>query len=394
MNCDQPQGFIYSTVNSYINKCRFCYSYTPQGPVENCCVPTVCATNEYIGQISSLSMVVNNSTRLTERSLLLGSQQQYFQEQSYQQTNCTVQSTIANQASITSTIYGQLLQVQRERYLPYQPYIYPVVPPSVVQLQMATVNVGVPQSFFTVADCKANQSVTTTTNNTIIPHIVSGQVNWATYNSDNNFNTVKGITSDSYDNVYIIGQYSDTITLYNYSSAPINSLQVITSKYGTLSTQNPNTQELYIIKYNKNGSVEWATTLQGEPLVYGYSIICDKFDNIYVSGFYSNSTPLTINNYKSPPINTGPINISIYGKLPNMSLDDIFLVKYNSNGLAQWATSISGDDNELNYSLASDSQGNIYIAGTSASNPIILNNYTSPPINGGLVGISLSLIHI
>ena len=161
MSCDQPQGFIYSTVNSYTNKCRFCYSYTPPGPVENCCVPTVCATNEFIGQISSLSMVVNNSTRLSERSLLLGSQQQYLQEQAYQQTSSVVYNTIANSTSITSTLYGQLLQVQRERYLPYQPYIPPVMPPSVIQLQMSSINVGVPHSFFTVADCKGVQSVTT-----------------------------------------------------------------------------------------------------------------------------------------------------------------------------------------------------------------------------------------
>jgi hypothetical protein len=155
------QGFIFSTVNSYINKCRFCYTYKPEGPVENCCVPQVCATNEYLGQISSLSMVVNNSTRTSERSLLLASQQQYLQEQSYQQTSSIVYNTIQNQASITSTLYGQLLQVKKERYEPYQPYIYPVVPQSVIQLKMSTINVGVPHSFFTCADGKGVQYITT-----------------------------------------------------------------------------------------------------------------------------------------------------------------------------------------------------------------------------------------
>lgn len=161
MNCNQPQGFIYSTINSYTNKCRFCYSYTPPGPIDNCCIPPLCATNEYLGQISSLSKVINNSTRLTERSLLLGSQQQYFQEQSAQHVNKIVQSTISNSDSITSTIYGQLLQVQQQRLLPYQPYIPPVIPQHVIDLQMTTANVGVPHSFFTIADCKGVQSITT-----------------------------------------------------------------------------------------------------------------------------------------------------------------------------------------------------------------------------------------
>jgi hypothetical protein len=143
------------------NKSRFCYSYKPPGIIKNCCTPPVCATNEYIGQISSLSMVVNNSTRLSERSLLLGSQQQYLQEQSYQQINSVVQSTIANSDSITSTVYGQLLQIRQERYLPYQPYMPPVTPQHVIDFQMATNNTGVPHSFFTIADCKGVQSITT-----------------------------------------------------------------------------------------------------------------------------------------------------------------------------------------------------------------------------------------
>jgi hypothetical protein len=158
MSCNQTSGIIFSTINSFENKCRFCYSYTPSGFIDNCCVPPVCATNEYIGQISSLPMVINNSTRLTERSLLLGSQQQYFAEQSAKAIASTVNYTLQNTTSITSTIYGQLIEVKRERYLPY---VYPVTPPSVIQLQMNNINAGVPHSFFTVADCKGVQSVTT-----------------------------------------------------------------------------------------------------------------------------------------------------------------------------------------------------------------------------------------
>ena len=59
-------------------------------------------------------------------------------------------------------IYAQLLQVRQNRYQPYQPYIPPFIPSSVIELQMRTVNVGVPHSFFTIADCKGSQSVTTT----------------------------------------------------------------------------------------------------------------------------------------------------------------------------------------------------------------------------------------
>ena len=143
------------------SKCRFCYSYTPPGPVENCCVPQVCATNEHIALISSLPIVTNNSHKTTERSLLLASQQQMFQANNISQVSSIVSNTIANNALITSTIQGQLIGIQRDRYLPYRPYIPPVIPQSVIDLQMNTANAGVPHSVFTIANCKGSQFVTT-----------------------------------------------------------------------------------------------------------------------------------------------------------------------------------------------------------------------------------------
>lgn len=149
-------------MNSNCNQvCRFCYNYKPPGPIIECCVPKVCATDEFLGSISSLMPVVNNSTRASERSLLLQNQQQFLTAVYTNNTNSTIQSTIQNSTMITSTLYGQLLQLQSQRALPYQPYVYPCVPQSVIDFQMATVNAGVPHSFFTIADCKGSQSVTT-----------------------------------------------------------------------------------------------------------------------------------------------------------------------------------------------------------------------------------------
>ena len=143
------------------SKCRFCYAYTPPGPVENCCVPKVCATNEHIALVSSLPVVTNNSHKTTERSLLLGLQQQCAQANNTMQVSSIVSNTIANSASIFSTIQGQLIGIQRDRYLPYRPYIPPVIPQSVIDLQMNTANAGVPHSVFTIANCKGSQFVTT-----------------------------------------------------------------------------------------------------------------------------------------------------------------------------------------------------------------------------------------
>ena len=143
------------------NESRFCYSYKPPGLIEPCCISPVCSSNEHLALISSLTNVTNNNTRASERSLLLYSQQQYLQENQASQTSTLIQSTIYNSTSINNTLYGQLLQVRQLRYEPYRPYIPPIIPSSVIELQMATVNVGVPQSYFTCADGKGVQFVTT-----------------------------------------------------------------------------------------------------------------------------------------------------------------------------------------------------------------------------------------
>jgi hypothetical protein len=148
-------------MNTGPNKSRFCYSYKPPGVIDNCCTQPVCTTNQRLELISSLQMVTFNSTKTSERSLLLAEQQQCLVNNSYKQTASTVQATLANTTAITGNLVGQLLQLKQDRYQPYQPYIPPVMPQNVIEFQMATANAGVPHSFFTVANCKGVQSVTT-----------------------------------------------------------------------------------------------------------------------------------------------------------------------------------------------------------------------------------------
>lgn len=152
---------IVSTINNCNNSCRFCYSYKPYYPSKDCCPPPICANNEYLSSISSLTMVTSNSTRTSERSLLLGLQQQCAFATFSTNTTPIIVSTIQNISTITNNLNNELFNVRQQRYLPYQPYIPPVIPSSVIQLQMNTVNAGVPHSFFTIADCKGSQSVTT-----------------------------------------------------------------------------------------------------------------------------------------------------------------------------------------------------------------------------------------
>jgi hypothetical protein len=52
-------------------------------------------------------------------------------------------------------------------------------------------------------------------------------------------------------------------------------------------------------------------------------------------------------------------------------------VKYNTNGIVQWATSISGTDDDQGAGIAVDVSGNVYATGRYISNPLSINNFSS-----------------
>ena len=137
-------------------ECKECYSYKPH--IQN---DITCNTNNTLSNISTLPMVINNATRTSERSLLLASQNQMYKATYANNVNSTLQYTNNNTSTISDIINAQLLEIKKNRYQPYQPYIPPFIPSSVINLEMNTVNIGVPHSFFTMADCKGSQSVTT-----------------------------------------------------------------------------------------------------------------------------------------------------------------------------------------------------------------------------------------
>ena len=138
-------------------KNRFCYNYKAPGFIQPYCKPVVAATNAYLSSISCGSGVISGQT---QSALLQLKQEACIGSQWSTLMSSTIQSTIQNSNAISAQVYAQLLDVNKRRYEPYQPYIYPVIPSSVIQLQMATANVGVPMSVITCLSGKGNQTIT------------------------------------------------------------------------------------------------------------------------------------------------------------------------------------------------------------------------------------------
>lgn len=133
--------------------------------------------------------------------------------------------------------------------------------------------------------------------------------------------------------------------------------------YDTLTLANSGSTDIFICKYTNAGRLVWATRLSGTGNDVGNSISMDSSGNVYVTGTYD-STPITIFNSDG----------STFGTLSNAVGTDAFVIKYNTNGIAQWVTRVGGTANEFGNGIFVGLSGNVYVIGSYSTNPVTIYN--------------------
>ncbi|HRP01921.1 MAG TPA: YCF48-related protein [Candidatus Kapabacteria bacterium] len=124
-------------------------------------------------------------------------------------------------------------------------------------------------------------------------------------------------------------------------------------------------------------------TLSGDGLgdiflaKYNSSGICQWAQKIYGAGT-DQATQLKVdkhgNIYLVGYYSSANLTFNNGKTINNIGSNDAFLSKYNTNGTCQWAINIAGNNSDLANSIDLDSSGNIYISGTFTSSSINMNN--------------------
>lgn len=153
---------------------------------------------------------------------------------------------------------------------------------------------------------------------------------------------IKDVVTDASGNVYAIGQFEGGIDLDGDNvidiTNPSNSLDAI-----------------LLVKYNNTGALVWRMTIPSTYACSGEAIAIDPSGNIYITGAFRGT------NVNFDTLGSDAIKISSFVN----SSYDIFVAKYDPDGICQWAFPIGqGGNSSLNngYSLATDGV-DLYLAG-------------------------------
>lgn len=158
--------------------------------------------------------------------------------------------------------------------------------------------------------------------------------NWAYTSGGNGWDDVKSSHLGADNGLVVTGMFSNTAT------------------FGAISLTSMAYQDGFVAKYDQQGNVLWANAIRGNEQDWGYKVTTDNLNNVYVTGYFQ-STAL----YFTP-------NDSIVKNV--QSSRNVFLVKYNSNGVFQWVKHGSGGTTNAFItarSVVTDNQNNVIISG-------------------------------
>lgn len=187
----------------------------------------------------------------------------------------------------------------------------------------------------------------------IVKYNTSGTVQWRVKIASTSSDIGYAIANDSSGNVYITGQ-AGAATFFNADDSTGASITTAGSF------------EMFVTKYNTNGTFQWVAKLSTINADLGYGIAVDSSGNVYMTGVQQNNVSgspqtLTITNADGT---TFPTTYTGLGGR------DCITVKFNNSGIAQWVTRVAGTGNdEVGTAIAVDSSANVYVVGRYFGNP-------------------------
>jgi hypothetical protein len=168
---------------------------------------------------------------------------------------------------------------------------------------------------------------------------------WARTWGGESYDESDGVAVDSSGNVYVVGNFKGTVDLDPGDGTDYHS------------TQSLNYDNVFLSKFDSSGTFQWTRTWDPDsfyPMLHGSAVAVDPSGNVFVTGNFGGDVDF------DPGSGT-----DFHG---SNGARDIFVSKFDSEGIFQWAVTWGGDaDTYGDYceglGVAADSLGNVFVSG-------------------------------
>ena len=107
---------------------------------------------------------------------------------------------------------------------------------------------------------------------------------------------------------------------------------------------NAGSSDLFVVKYDNGGIKQWTQQLGTYSSEFVHGIATDTSGNVYVTGYTWGGL----------------------GGNTNVGSDDLFVVKYDSEGIKQWVQQFGSSSPDHAYGISADTGGNVYVTGSTS----------------------------
>ena len=160
----------------------------------------------------------------------------------------------------------------------------------------------------------------------------SGNIQWLREGKCGSQASARGIAYDNNGNTVVVGYFGS-------STAP-------TGTFDNIVLTTAGQRDIFLVKYNSSGVIQWGASAGGSNSgEEGKAVACDANGNSYITGMFVDTAAFG--------------NTTLIGN----GNSDIFIAKYNPQGVLVWAKSAGGPNADIGYAIDVDDNGNLYVGG-------------------------------
>jgi uncharacterized delta-60 repeat protein len=164
-----------------------------------------------------------------------------------------------------------------------------------------------------------------------------GTLAWAKRAGGIDFDSARSVTTIIDNSIIMTGGFHESATFGQ--SEPNETVLTSAGDY-----------DIFIVRYNPNGTLSWAKRAGGIDVEMACSITSQSDDSIVLTGYFNGSAIF----------GQGDVNET---NLTSAGDRDIFIAKYNPDGTIVWATRAGGTDEEISYSITTLTDNSTILTG-------------------------------